>query len=206
MPSYLPTSISFIVLLSRLLICPPFSEPPPPPVVYSRVADDALRSLISRLKERTKVLKEKATDPYTTSPEITPPVSKYGHVSAKIKTGHEGRLTRRPSLRLVSTHPEEAGLHQAEGRGADCQGRGWEKEGRGGSQKGRGEEEEGRGKKAGGREEGRGGEVGRGSEENGQDPPGHQLLLFRRPLPTHRERNGWRPGEHHRPFRWENCK
>lgn len=117
--------ISFIVLLSHLLIFPPFSEPPPPPpVVYSHVADDTLRNLIGKLKERTKELKEKAIDPYTTSPEISPPVSKYGHVSAKIKTGHKGRLTQRPSLRLVSTHPEEAGLHQAEGTGADCQGRG----------------------------------------------------------------------------------
>lgn len=77
MHSYLPT-ISFIFLLSRLLIFPPFSEPPPPPVVYSRIADDAIRNLIGRLKERTKVLKEKAIDPYSTSPEITPPVSKYG--------------------------------------------------------------------------------------------------------------------------------
>lgn len=131
-------------MLSHLLIFPPFSEPPPPPpVVYSRVADDALRNLISRLKERTKELKEKAIDPYTTSPEISPPVSTYEHVSAEVRAGHKGRITQRPSLCPLSTRPEEAGLRQAEGTGADCQGRGGEKEGRGGSQKGGGEEEEG---------------------------------------------------------------
>lgn len=52
------------------------SSPVPPPVVYSRCADDALRNLAKRLKERTEILKEKAADPYATSPEISPPVSK----------------------------------------------------------------------------------------------------------------------------------
>lgn len=51
--------------------------PPPPPVIYSEYTDDALRTLAQRLKERTETLKEKAIDPYATSPEITPPVSKY---------------------------------------------------------------------------------------------------------------------------------
>uniref|UniRef100_A0A4W6C686 Cyclic nucleotide gated channel subunit beta 3, tandem duplicate 1 n=1 Tax=Lates calcarifer TaxID=8187 RepID=A0A4W6C686_LATCA len=50
--------------------------PPPPPVVYSRFTDDTLRDLIKRLRERTEMLKEKVIDPYATSPEITPPVTK----------------------------------------------------------------------------------------------------------------------------------
>uniref|UniRef100_A0AAQ6IUX2 Cyclic nucleotide-binding domain-containing protein n=1 Tax=Anabas testudineus TaxID=64144 RepID=A0AAQ6IUX2_ANATE len=58
-----------------------FSEeappPSPPPVVYSRYTDDTLRGMIKRLRERTEMLKEKTIDPYATSPEISPPVSKY---------------------------------------------------------------------------------------------------------------------------------
>uniref|UniRef100_A0AAQ6IGP8 Cyclic nucleotide-binding domain-containing protein n=1 Tax=Anabas testudineus TaxID=64144 RepID=A0AAQ6IGP8_ANATE len=48
-----------------------------PPVVYSRYTDDTLRGMIKRLRERTEMLKEKTIDPYATSPEISPPVSKY---------------------------------------------------------------------------------------------------------------------------------
>ncbi|XP_047206414.1 cyclic nucleotide-gated cation channel beta-3 isoform X1 [Girardinichthys multiradiatus] len=51
-------------------------EPPStPPVVYSRYADNVLRSVIKQLRERTEILKEKAIDPYATSPEISPPVT-----------------------------------------------------------------------------------------------------------------------------------
>uniref|UniRef100_A0A3Q1GN65 Cyclic nucleotide-gated cation channel beta-3-like n=1 Tax=Acanthochromis polyacanthus TaxID=80966 RepID=A0A3Q1GN65_9TELE len=49
--------------------------PPPPPVVYFRYTDDTLRELAKKLKERTAELKEKAIDPYATSPEVTPPVT-----------------------------------------------------------------------------------------------------------------------------------
>uniref|UniRef100_A0AAX7SDN2 Cyclic nucleotide-binding domain-containing protein n=1 Tax=Astatotilapia calliptera TaxID=8154 RepID=A0AAX7SDN2_ASTCA len=48
-------------------------EAPPPPVVYSRYTDDTIRFLAKKLKERTEILKEKAIDPYATSPEVTPP-------------------------------------------------------------------------------------------------------------------------------------
>lgn len=39
-----------------------------------------LRSLAKKLRERTQELKEKSIDPYATSPEITPPVSKCAHM------------------------------------------------------------------------------------------------------------------------------
>uniref|UniRef100_G3NBS2 Cyclic nucleotide-binding domain-containing protein n=1 Tax=Gasterosteus aculeatus aculeatus TaxID=481459 RepID=G3NBS2_GASAC len=58
--------------------------PPPPPVVYFRGIDDALRDKIKTLRERQETLKEKAIDPYATSPEITPPVSKYGHAQSNM--------------------------------------------------------------------------------------------------------------------------
>ena len=35
---------------------------------------------MQRLRERTEELKEKAIDPYASSPEVSPPVSKYGRV------------------------------------------------------------------------------------------------------------------------------
>lgn len=59
-------------------------EAPPPPVVYSRYTDDTIRFLAKKLKERTEILKEKAIDPYATSPEVTPPVSKCGQKQASM--------------------------------------------------------------------------------------------------------------------------
>uniref|UniRef100_A0A3P8XAM5 Cyclic nucleotide-binding domain-containing protein n=1 Tax=Esox lucius TaxID=8010 RepID=A0A3P8XAM5_ESOLU len=49
----------------------------PPPVVYSRCVDDSLREVVKKLRERTNMYKERAIDPYATSPEISPPVSKW---------------------------------------------------------------------------------------------------------------------------------
>ncbi|KAJ8010403.1 hypothetical protein DPEC_G00074720 [Dallia pectoralis] len=52
-------------------------QPPPPPLplVYNRYADDTLREVVKRLKERTDMYKEKVIDPYATSPEISPAVT-----------------------------------------------------------------------------------------------------------------------------------
>ncbi|XP_068604105.1 cyclic nucleotide-gated channel beta-3-like [Brachionichthys hirsutus] len=50
-------------------------EAPPPPVIYSRQTDDTLRALIKTLRDRMELLREKAIDPYATSPEISPPVT-----------------------------------------------------------------------------------------------------------------------------------
>ncbi|MEQ2230685.1 hypothetical protein ILYODFUR_031982 [Ilyodon furcidens] len=68
---------SALPLYTVILSFPVFSEEPPstPPVVYSRYADNVLRSVIKQLRERTEILKEKAIDPYATSPEISPPVT-----------------------------------------------------------------------------------------------------------------------------------
>lgn len=76
--------------LIPLTLTPSFREEappsPPPPVVYSRYADDTLRYLVKKLKERTETLREKAADPYASSPEISPPVSKYQHVGQQGRT------------------------------------------------------------------------------------------------------------------------
>uniref|UniRef100_A0AAR2J884 Cyclic nucleotide-binding domain-containing protein n=1 Tax=Pygocentrus nattereri TaxID=42514 RepID=A0AAR2J884_PYGNA len=49
------------------------APPPPPPIVINRVSDDQLREIIKRLRDRTKLHKEKVTDPYASSPECSPP-------------------------------------------------------------------------------------------------------------------------------------
>uniref|UniRef100_A0A8C6TC73 Ion transport domain-containing protein n=1 Tax=Neogobius melanostomus TaxID=47308 RepID=A0A8C6TC73_9GOBI len=49
--------------------------PTPPPVVINRYSDDQLRAVAKRMRERLEIYKDKATDPYASSPEITPPVS-----------------------------------------------------------------------------------------------------------------------------------
>ncbi|XP_037549920.1 cyclic nucleotide-gated cation channel beta-3 [Nematolebias whitei] len=46
-----------------------------PPVVCPRYAEEVLKSVVQRLRERNELLKVKVIDPYATSPEITPPVT-----------------------------------------------------------------------------------------------------------------------------------
>ena len=107
----------------------PYSEePPPPPVVYFRYTDDTLRKLVQRMRERTEELKEKAIDPYASSPEVSPPVSKYGRVHANRPTSNTqtwltGCLTH-ASYCPLSASPEAGRLPQVAGREADSEGRG----------------------------------------------------------------------------------
>uniref|UniRef100_A0AAY4A912 Cyclic nucleotide-binding domain-containing protein n=1 Tax=Denticeps clupeoides TaxID=299321 RepID=A0AAY4A912_9TELE len=49
--------------------------PPPPPIVVNRYADDQLRDVVKRLRDRTTLYREKIVDPYASSPERSPPVT-----------------------------------------------------------------------------------------------------------------------------------
>uniref|UniRef100_A0A3B4H2S8 Cyclic nucleotide-gated cation channel beta-3-like n=1 Tax=Pundamilia nyererei TaxID=303518 RepID=A0A3B4H2S8_9CICH len=69
-------------------------EAPPPPVVYSRYTDDTIRFLAKKLKERTEILKEKAIDPYATSPEVTPPVTPILRKDDYIRLKEEERIAK----------------------------------------------------------------------------------------------------------------
>uniref|UniRef100_A0A3P9IQT0 Cyclic nucleotide-binding domain-containing protein n=1 Tax=Oryzias latipes TaxID=8090 RepID=A0A3P9IQT0_ORYLA len=51
----------------------PEAPPPLPPIVINRYSDDQLRSIITKIKERRKIYREKVIDQYASSPEITPP-------------------------------------------------------------------------------------------------------------------------------------
>uniref|UniRef100_A0AAR2JT35 Cyclic nucleotide-binding domain-containing protein n=1 Tax=Pygocentrus nattereri TaxID=42514 RepID=A0AAR2JT35_PYGNA len=68
------------------------APPPPPPIVINRVSDDQLREIIKRLRDRTKLHKEKVTDPYASSPECSPPVSKSKKKEEKEKKEKEEKL------------------------------------------------------------------------------------------------------------------
>ncbi|XP_061613714.1 cyclic nucleotide-gated cation channel beta-3-like isoform X4 [Phyllopteryx taeniolatus] len=48
---------------------------PPPPIVINPYSDEQLRSIVKRMRERLDVYKEKVTDQYASSPEISPPVT-----------------------------------------------------------------------------------------------------------------------------------
>ncbi|XP_019722741.1 cyclic nucleotide-gated cation channel beta-3 [Hippocampus comes] len=54
-------------------------EAPPPPVVINPYSDEQLRSIVKRMRERLSIYKEKVTDQYASSPEITPPVTPLLH-------------------------------------------------------------------------------------------------------------------------------
>uniref|UniRef100_A0AAR2KC56 Cyclic nucleotide-binding domain-containing protein n=1 Tax=Pygocentrus nattereri TaxID=42514 RepID=A0AAR2KC56_PYGNA len=61
--------------IQQYFALPEGAPPPPPPIVINRVSDDQLREIIKRLRDRTKLHKEKVTDPYASSPECSPPVT-----------------------------------------------------------------------------------------------------------------------------------
>ncbi|XP_053198326.1 cyclic nucleotide-gated cation channel beta-3-like [Scomber japonicus] len=70
-------------------------EPPPsPPIVYSRYTDEMVRHVTKTLRERTEMLIEKVTDPYATSPEITPPVTPILKKEDYIKLKEEERIAK----------------------------------------------------------------------------------------------------------------
>ncbi|XP_068199666.1 cyclic nucleotide-gated channel beta-3-like [Antennarius striatus] len=69
-------------------------EAPPPPVVYSRHTDDTLRAVIKNLRDRLEVLREKAIDPYSTSPEISPPVTPVLRKDDYIRIKEERRIAK----------------------------------------------------------------------------------------------------------------
>ncbi|CAJ1081899.1 cyclic nucleotide-gated cation channel beta-3 [Xyrichtys novacula] len=49
--------------------------PPPPPIVINKYSDEQLRAIITRMRERLELYKEKTLDKYASSPEISPPVT-----------------------------------------------------------------------------------------------------------------------------------
>ena len=58
--------------------CRQEEEPPAPrPTVINRYADQLLRDIVLRMKERTDIYKDKVKDPFASSPEMSPPASKY---------------------------------------------------------------------------------------------------------------------------------
>lgn len=54
-------------------------EAAPPPIVINEYSDEQLRAIVTRMRERLQVYREKVIDQYTSSPEISPPVSEYKH-------------------------------------------------------------------------------------------------------------------------------
>ncbi|XP_077592577.1 cyclic nucleotide-gated channel beta-3-like isoform X1 [Stigmatopora nigra] len=52
---------------------------PPPPIVINAYSDEQLRSVVKRMRDRLEIYKEKVTDQYASSPEITPPVTPLLH-------------------------------------------------------------------------------------------------------------------------------
>ncbi|XP_077480467.1 cyclic nucleotide-gated channel beta-3-like [Stigmatopora argus] len=52
---------------------------PPPPIVINAYSDEQLRSVVKRMRDRLEIYREKVTDQYASSPEITPPVTPLLH-------------------------------------------------------------------------------------------------------------------------------
>ncbi|XP_047206412.1 cyclic nucleotide-gated cation channel beta-3-like isoform X2 [Girardinichthys multiradiatus] len=50
-------------------------DPSPLPIVINKYADEQLRNVAQRMQERLNLYKEKVTDQYASSPDITPPVT-----------------------------------------------------------------------------------------------------------------------------------
>nr|XP_055038298.1 cyclic nucleotide-gated cation channel beta-3 isoform X1 [Misgurnus anguillicaudatus] len=69
-------------------------EGAPPPVVINRYADDQLREIVRKLRERVELYKDKVIDPYASSPEHSPPVTPVYRKPDWIKKQEEERLKR----------------------------------------------------------------------------------------------------------------
>lgn len=61
------------------------APPPPPPIVINKYSDEQLRAVAKRMRDRLQLYKEKVTDQYASSPEISPPVSEYKHRCIKFQ-------------------------------------------------------------------------------------------------------------------------
>lgn len=55
------------------------APPPPPPIVINKYSDEHLRAIVTRMRDRLELFKEKVVDQCASSPEITPPVSESKH-------------------------------------------------------------------------------------------------------------------------------
>ncbi|XP_034415969.1 cyclic nucleotide-gated cation channel beta-3-like [Cyclopterus lumpus] len=51
------------------------APPPPAPIVINKYSDERLRFIVKSMSERLELYKEKVTDQYASSPEISPPVT-----------------------------------------------------------------------------------------------------------------------------------
>ncbi|KAJ8279952.1 hypothetical protein COCON_G00070180 [Conger conger] len=65
---------------------------PPRPVVVNRYADEQMRDVIKRMRERTALYKEKVIDPTASSPEPSPPVTPVLRKCDFIKKQEEDRI------------------------------------------------------------------------------------------------------------------
>lgn len=55
------------------------APPPTPPIVINKYSDEQLRAIVTRMRDRLQLYKEKVVDQYASSPEISPPVSESKH-------------------------------------------------------------------------------------------------------------------------------
>ncbi len=62
------------------------APPPPPPIVINKYSDEQLRAIVTRMRERLQIYKEKVADQYASSPEISPPVSEYKQLFIRMHT------------------------------------------------------------------------------------------------------------------------
>ncbi|KAK2870276.1 hypothetical protein Q8A67_024668 [Cirrhinus molitorella] len=69
-------------------------DPPAPPIVINRYCDDQLRDIVKKLRERMELFKEKIIDPYSSSPEHSPPVTPVYRKEDWIKKQEAERIKR----------------------------------------------------------------------------------------------------------------
>ncbi|KAL2085741.1 hypothetical protein ACEWY4_019061 [Coilia grayii] len=71
----------------------------PKPIVINRYSDDLLREVAHRVRERTKIYKEKVLDPFASSPEHSPPVTPVYRVCDWIKKQEADRIAKEEAER-----------------------------------------------------------------------------------------------------------
>ncbi|XP_066538387.1 cyclic nucleotide-gated channel beta-3-like [Hoplias malabaricus] len=91
------------------------SEPTPPrPIIINQFSDNQLREVIKRMRDRTKLYKEKVIDPYATSPELSPPVTPVLRKEDFLKKQEEERKRKEEEERIAKEKEAKKAAEAAE--------------------------------------------------------------------------------------------
>ncbi|XP_048123101.1 cyclic nucleotide-gated cation channel beta-3, partial [Alosa alosa] len=86
----------------------------PRPIVINQYADECLRDVVRRVRERTIIYKEKVIDPYASSPEHSPPVTPVYRVCDWLKKQEADRIAKEEAEKKKKEDAEKKAAEKKE--------------------------------------------------------------------------------------------